>query len=72
MKWVHRNEDKPHRCPECHAVATWDRRAHGPRTRVACPAGCGVQWRMGNRLTRKHDLWWKRRKSGGLCIQPNR
>lgn len=72
MKWINRNEDKPHRCPECHSVATWNRRSHGPRTRVVCPNGCGVQWRMGDRLTRKTSLWWKRRESGGLCIQPNR
>ena len=23
LTWVRRNEDKPHRCPSCHAVAAW-------------------------------------------------
>lgn len=44
MKWVGRNKDKPHRCPECHAVR---RRTHwGPRTTVVC-GPCGVRWKMG-------------------------
>jgi len=52
-RWVKRNEDKPHRCPECHAVATWDRpAAYGPRTVFKCPRTCGVQWRAGNRWNR--------------------
>jgi hypothetical protein len=50
-RWVERNEDKPHRCPECHAVATWGRGEYGPRTRLVCPRDCGVQWRVGNRET---------------------
>lgn len=52
-RWVKRNEDKPHRCPECHAVATWYLDKFGPRTRLICPRNCGVQWRVGARLTRQ-------------------
>ena len=66
MRWVQRNEDKPHRCPLCHAVATWDKstqnRPIGPRTKLKCPRGCGVQWRAGFRQKRLGmDLWsfWK-------------
>lgn len=51
-RWVKRNEDKPHRCPECHAIADQARGCYGPRTRFTCPAGCGVQWRPGTRLSR--------------------
>lgn len=58
LVWVRRNEDKPHRCPRCHAVATWDREEWGPRTRVVCER-CGVQWRMGCRLHR-----WPMRSGG--------
>jgi len=47
--WVRRNEDKPHRCPGCHAVATWEHKRIGPRTRLTCPNGCGLQWRYGRR-----------------------
>lgn len=53
FRWVRRNEDKPHRCPECHAVATWDHKHAGPRTRLRCPQ-CGVQWRYGERLRKGH------------------
>jgi hypothetical protein len=49
LRWVERNEDKPHRCPECDAVATWGHYTFGPRTRFTCPKGCGVQWRIGMR-----------------------
>ncbi|MET9262367.1 hypothetical protein [Amycolatopsis sp. NPDC004079] len=49
LRWVRRNEDKPHRCPECHRVVTWDREAYGPRTRLRC-VRCGVQWRAGRRV----------------------
>jgi hypothetical protein len=52
LRWVRRNEDKPHRCPECHAVATWDRESAGPRTVLRCPHGCG-QWRYGRRCHRE-------------------
>lgn len=55
LRWVERNEDKPHRCPECHAVATWDLDSYGPKTRLVCPSGCGVQWRVGQRYTRATD-----------------
>lgn len=54
-KWVKRNEDKPHRCPKCHAIAVraWanamDGTGHGPRTIYSC---CGVKWRVGSRLHR--------------------
>lgn len=50
--WVDRNEDKPHRCPGCHAVATWNRLVYGPRTRITCPRGCDIQWRIGCRALR--------------------
>jgi hypothetical protein len=49
-RWVGRNTDKPHRCPECHAVATWDHKRYGPRTVLVCPRDCGVRWRAGNRM----------------------
>lgn len=52
LRWVDRNEDKPHRCPECHAVATWGKWSRGPRTRLVCPRDCGVQWRVGDRVSR--------------------
>ena len=52
LRWVERNEDKPHRCPECHAVATWERETYGPRTVLTCPRECGIQWRAGHRLNR--------------------
>jgi Family of unknown function (DUF6283) len=52
LRWVRRNEDKPHRCPGCHAVATWDHRHAGPRTRLRCPRDCRVQWRYGARQQR--------------------
>ena len=51
--WAKRNEDKPHRCPKCHAIAVlpWLRsmegRGYGPRTVFAC---CGVKWRAGTRV----------------------
>lgn len=47
--WVQRNHDKPHRCPVCHRVVTWDRAEYGPRTRLRC-SRCGVQWRSGVRV----------------------
>lgn len=49
LRWVRRNEDKPHRCPRCHRVVTWEREEYGPRTRLTCPP-CGVQWRSGVRV----------------------
>ncbi len=49
LRWVGRNEDKPHRCPECHRVVTWERKRYGPRSRLTCPP-CGVQWRSGTRV----------------------
>jgi hypothetical protein len=48
-RWVHRNEDKPHRCPWCHGVATWDHERYGPRTQLVCPNKCCVRWRVGRR-----------------------
>lgn len=48
-RWVRRNVDKPHRCPRCHSVVTWDRCKYGPRTRLVCPY-CHVQWRAGKRV----------------------
>jgi hypothetical protein len=59
-RWVKRNEDKPHRCPECHAVATWDKHIYGPRTKLKCPARCWVIWRVGNRMTRENEKYLKR------------
>lgn len=55
LRWVQRNEDKPHRCPECHGIAlrAWADRGYGPRTRMSCPNDCGVQWRAGSRATRR-------------------
>lgn len=69
-RWVQRNEDKPHRCPECHAVATWDKERYGPRTKLHCPNQCRVQWRTKNRQPRPRmrfsgknsgpwPLWWR-------------
>lgn len=46
--WVRRNEDKPHRCPECHGVVTWDYKRYGPRTVLSC-SFCAVRWRSGVR-----------------------
>ncbi len=50
-EWVKRNEDKPHRCPRCHAIA--DRanseRPLKPRTKLVCPRDCEIQWRYGLR-----------------------
>lgn len=72
LRWVRRNDDKPHRCPDCHRVAQWhhsdydhhrDRR-HGPRTRMWC-IYCRVQWRMGDRSTGDSTLFVKRLQSGG-------
>lgn len=57
MKWVKRNEDKPHRCPECHAIASWEKDKMGPRTRLVCPRECGVQWRYGRRLKKESMAW---------------
>lgn len=65
LTWVDRNEDKPHRCPCCHAVASYDRRTAGPRTRMVCPRGCGVQWRYGSRASRDLSVWTKRQHTGG-------
>jgi len=58
MRWVSRNEDKPHRCPECHAVASWGKETMGPRTRLVCPNDCNVQWRYGRRL-KGRGMYWK-------------
>jgi hypothetical protein len=49
FRWVRRNEDKPHRCPECHHVVTWNRARYAPRTRLKCDS-CRVQWRSGMRV----------------------
>lgn len=59
LRWVPRNEDKGHRCPECHGIAekAWDRsvaeRGIGPRTVLSCPNDCGVKWRVGYRSKRR-------------------
>lgn len=53
-RWVKRNEDKPHRCPECHAIATWEMHGYGPRTKLKCPTGCRVIWRPGRRVNRQY------------------
>jgi hypothetical protein len=61
MRWVRRNEDKPHRCPECHTIPDRCRAlVLGPRTAVSC-ARCGVKWRMGVRYTRRTEQWLYRR-----------
>lgn len=43
------NDDKPHRCPRCHAVAQRCRgdRGYGTRTWLRCEYGCYVRWRAG-------------------------
>lgn len=56
MRWVKRNEDKPHRCPECHAIPARCRSYLGPRTAVSCPL-CRVKWRMGVRFTAATDRY---------------
>ena len=53
-QWSGRNEDKPHRCPECHAICTWDLKSFGPRTVLRC---CGLKWRVGNRARRDPMRW---------------
>lgn len=58
--WTRPNTDKPHRCPECHAVADTARGEYGPRTRMTCPYGCPVQWRTGHRSSRSGRVWWWR------------
>lgn len=57
LRWVKRNEDKPHRCPECHAIAFWDKEHAGPRTIIRCPNECEVQWRFGIRMKRMSMRW---------------
>jgi len=59
LRWVQRNTDKPHRCPECHAVATWEHDKYGPRTVMVCPRECGVRWRIGQRMKR-YSMAFKR------------
>lgn len=62
--WVTRNEDKPHRCPECHRIPDRCRKRWGPRTAASC-ALCGVKWRMGSRSTGSHAQWldrWEQRQ----------
>ncbi len=51
FRWTRRNEDKPHRCPNCHAIAAraWFGGGYGPRTILTC---CGLKWRVGNRAGR--------------------
>jgi len=67
LTWVKRNEDKSHRCPCCHAVSTYGKgRKTGPRTRVVCARGCGVQWRLGGRDDGTSTLHRKRLESGGI------
>jgi hypothetical protein len=57
FRWTQRNEDKPHRCPNCHAIAAraWTSRGYGPRTVMAC---CGLKWRVGQRSARD-SMWTK-------------
>lgn len=69
MRWVNRNEDKPHRCPECHAVAMWDNDKAGPRTLVRCPLDCNVQWRYGRRW-QKHSMRVKQILDGKYQPEP--
>lgn len=59
MRWVRRNGDKPHRCPECHAIPDRCRSYLGPRTAVSC-APCGVRWRMGVRYDNAIDRYLQR------------
>ena len=48
--WVHRNIDKPHRCPRCHACAIkgYLRITLAPRTLLYCGL-CRTRWRYGRR-----------------------
>lgn len=46
-RWVARNSDKPHRCPACHAVRTFDA-ANRWHVTLACPK-CRVRWWYGRR-----------------------
>jgi ribosomal protein L37AE/L43A len=50
MHWVKRNEDKPHRCPKCHAICAWDKEPQ-PKTILNCK-DCKVKWRYGMRYPR--------------------
>lgn len=64
-----RNEDKPHRCPNCHKIAerAWsavtDNMGAGPRTVYACET-CRVRWRVGMHVKRhnmafeQHRVQW--------------
>jgi hypothetical protein len=70
-KWTQRNEDKPHRCPNCHAIAAraWSDNGYGPRTVMAC---CGLKWRAGVRSKRyrmafKKELKEIRAGRGSTC-----
>lgn len=55
MKWTKRNEDKPHRCPSCHAICLSPSRTTGPRTVLKCP-DCQLQWRHGTRTPRRRTI----------------
>lgn len=59
MRWVKRNRDMPHRCPECHSIPDRARGVCGPRTAISC-ARCGVKWRMGVRNTNEWDRYVRR------------
>jgi hypothetical protein len=72
MRWVKRNEDKPHRCPECHAVASWGKDCMRPKTKLVCPNDCGVQWRYGLRMKKfnmsdKQYFAWLAKAYPGIC-----
>lgn len=72
MRWVKPNRDKPHRCPECHAIATWELDKAGPKTRIVCPHDCGVQWRFGLRIKHqsmasKQYFDWLSKQYPGMC-----
>lgn len=63
LRWVRRNEDKPHRCIECHGIAlrAWEGR-YAPRTVMSCPNACGVRWRVSVRTQRRpmrDRTWWQ-------------
>lgn len=60
LRWVKRNEDKPHRCPGCHGIAlrAWSSKGYGPRTTLYCPNDCTVKWTPRARGKRRR-MWFK-------------
>lgn len=66
LRWVRRNEDKPHRCPQCHTIAAWDDPGHA-WTVWRCE-GCRVRWFKGINYRNtpagirwRLTMWWRNR-----------